>query len=182
MQYHEEQIWSDTIRRNSTWVTFGLMGVNILLLLVTVGVAEPWRRKRMVGEIKAALEEKMGMFEAAASSIPLAVASAEASSVPGQSVVQEEETKVAEVIVAPAEVAVAAAVEEIPAEPSIPPSAAEISEPPIPTPQTLRETAKDLFSERAVSLRQRDVSAIAIEGAATGALIAAILMGLWRSY
>jgi sensitive to high expression protein 9 len=56
-QYHEEQIWSDTIRRNSTWVTFGLMGLNIFLLLASLVVFEPWRRKRMVREIKAALEE-----------------------------------------------------------------------------------------------------------------------------
>ncbi|KAH7395062.1 Mdm33 family-domain-containing protein [Phaeosphaeria sp. MPI-PUGE-AT-0046c] len=55
-QYHEEQIWSDTIRRNSTWVTFGLMGVNIFLLLLSLAILEPWRRRRMVREIKSALE------------------------------------------------------------------------------------------------------------------------------
>ncbi|KAH6614086.1 Mdm33 family-domain-containing protein [Boeremia exigua] len=55
-QYHEEQIWSDTIRRNSTWVTFGLMGVNIFLLLLSLLILEPWRRRRMVREIKTALE------------------------------------------------------------------------------------------------------------------------------
>ncbi|KAL5441237.1 hypothetical protein PMIN07_004352 [Paraphaeosphaeria minitans] len=55
-QYHEEQIWSDTIRRNSTWVTFGLMGLNIFLLLATMIVIEPWRRRRMVREIRATLE------------------------------------------------------------------------------------------------------------------------------
>lgn len=55
-QYHEEQIWSDTIRRNSTWVTFGLMGLNIFLLLATMIVIEPWRRRRMVREIRAALD------------------------------------------------------------------------------------------------------------------------------
>jgi sensitive to high expression protein 9 len=57
MQYHEEQIWSDTIRRNSTWVTFGLMGLNILLLLGTLVVIEPWRRRRLVNEIRRTLEE-----------------------------------------------------------------------------------------------------------------------------
>lgn len=57
-QYHEEQIWSDTIRRNSTWITFGLMGVNILLLLVNLFFIEPWRRARMVREIKGALDDK----------------------------------------------------------------------------------------------------------------------------
>lgn len=56
-QYHEEQIWSDTIRRNSTWVTFGLMGLNILLLLANVVAIEPWRRRRLVREFRSALEE-----------------------------------------------------------------------------------------------------------------------------
>jgi sensitive to high expression protein 9 len=55
-QYHEEQIWSDTIRRNSTWVTFGLMGLNIFLLLASLVAIEPWRRSKMVKEIRRALE------------------------------------------------------------------------------------------------------------------------------
>ncbi|KAK4998515.1 sensitivity to high expression protein she9 [Elasticomyces elasticus] len=57
-QYHEEQIWSDTIRRNSTWVTFGLMGLNIFLLLASLVIIEPWRRRRLVREVRRALEEK----------------------------------------------------------------------------------------------------------------------------
>lgn len=64
-QYHEEQIWSDTIRRNSTWVTFGLMGVNIFLLLLSLLILEPWRRRRMVREIKSALEAQQATSEAA---------------------------------------------------------------------------------------------------------------------
>ena len=63
-QYHEEQIWSDTIRRNSTWVTFGLMGVNIFLLLLSLAILEPWRRRRMVREIKNALEAHKTAIEA----------------------------------------------------------------------------------------------------------------------
>lgn len=57
-QYHEEQIWSDTIRRNSTWVTFGLMGVNILLLLAQIAIFEPYRRKKIARDVKELLEEK----------------------------------------------------------------------------------------------------------------------------
>lgn len=69
-QYHEEQIWSDTIRRNSTWVTFGLMGVNIFLLLLSLLILEPWRRRRMVREIKTALEAQKAHAEAAVVPIP----------------------------------------------------------------------------------------------------------------
>ncbi len=57
-RYHEEQIWSDTIRRNSTWVTFGLMGVNIVILLASLVVIEPWRRRRLVREVRSALGER----------------------------------------------------------------------------------------------------------------------------
>lgn len=72
-QYHEEQIWSDTIRRNSTWVTFGLMGVNIFLLLLSLAILEPWRRRRMVREIKNALEA----HKAAIGSAPAVAAAVE---------------------------------------------------------------------------------------------------------
>ena len=64
-QYHEEQIWSDTIRRNSTWVTFGLMGLNIFLLLTSLVIFEPWRRRRMVREVKNALEAHKAALEPA---------------------------------------------------------------------------------------------------------------------
>lgn len=46
-RYHEEQIWSDKIRRMSTWGTWGLMGVNVLLFLVFQFGFEPWRRDRL---------------------------------------------------------------------------------------------------------------------------------------
>ncbi|KAI5289334.1 sensitivity to high expression protein she9, partial [Ascosphaera aggregata] len=51
-RYHEEQIWSDKIRRMSTWGTWGLMGIAV----------EPWRRKRLVTgfeeKVLAALEKE----------------------------------------------------------------------------------------------------------------------------
>ena len=51
-RYHEEQIWSDKIRRASTWGTWGLMGFNIVLfILVQLGL-EPWKRRRLVGSFE----------------------------------------------------------------------------------------------------------------------------------
>jgi sensitive to high expression protein 9 len=73
-RYHEEQIWSDTIRRNSTWVTFGLMGLNIFLLLLSFVVLEPFRRRRIVREIKSALEAQKPVVEAAPAAAAAAVA------------------------------------------------------------------------------------------------------------
>ncbi|ANB12898.1 She9p [Sugiyamaella lignohabitans] len=51
-RYREEQVWSDKIRRASTWGTWGLMGFNVVLfLLVQLGL-EPWKRRRLVGSFE----------------------------------------------------------------------------------------------------------------------------------
>lgn len=59
-RYHEEQIWSDKIRRTSTWGTFILMGFNILLFTVFQLILEPWKRHRLTrsfeDKVKLALE------------------------------------------------------------------------------------------------------------------------------
>lgn len=47
-RYHEEQIWSDKIRRASTWGTWIIMGFNVLLFFVATFIVEPWKRRRMV--------------------------------------------------------------------------------------------------------------------------------------
>ncbi|CAH01338.1 She9p [Kluyveromyces lactis] len=60
-RYHEEQIWSDKIRRTSTWGTFILMGVNILFFVIFQLLLEPWKRRRLVGsfedKVKMALDD-----------------------------------------------------------------------------------------------------------------------------
>jgi len=56
-RYHEEQIWSDKIRRTSTWGTFGLMGLNILLFLVFQLALEPWKRRRLVGNFEEKVQQ-----------------------------------------------------------------------------------------------------------------------------
>lgn len=47
-RYHEEQIWSDKIRRSSTWGTWVLMGLNVLLFIVATFLVEPWKRAKLV--------------------------------------------------------------------------------------------------------------------------------------
>ncbi|KAK9473012.1 Mdm33 family-domain-containing protein [Dipodascopsis tothii] len=51
-RYHEEQIWSDKIRRASTWGTWIIMGVNVFLFLVVQLLLEPWKRRRLVGSFE----------------------------------------------------------------------------------------------------------------------------------
>lgn len=47
-RYREEQLWSDRIRQASTWGTFILMGINILLFVIVQLVLEPWKRRRLL--------------------------------------------------------------------------------------------------------------------------------------
>jgi sensitive to high expression protein 9, mitochondrial len=62
-RYHEEQIWSDKIRRASTWGTFALMGVNVLLFVVVQVGMEPWRRRRLVRGFEEKVREVVGQHE-----------------------------------------------------------------------------------------------------------------------
>ncbi|GME62152.1 Mitochondrial distribution and morphology family 33 [Neofusicoccum parvum] len=90
-QYHEEQIWSDTIRRNSTWVTIGLMGVNILLLLSQLVAIEPWRRRRLVREIKNALDERT-----MTATVPVTAVAADLPNTPVPAYATKDTTEIAE--------------------------------------------------------------------------------------
>ncbi|KAH7578722.1 She9 / Mdm33 family [Nakaseomyces glabratus] len=51
-RYHEEQIWSDKIRRTSTWGTFILMGFNLVLFIIFQLLLEPWKRRRLTGSFE----------------------------------------------------------------------------------------------------------------------------------
>lgn len=198
-RYHEEQIWSDRIRRQSTWGTWGLMGVNFLMFLILQFVAEPWRRRRLMrgiaAEEKAALdavrkelEEVRGALagldrdrihdeaeteaevpaDAAAtvdaeSSVPVAVVAEEAgfetSVVP---VVAPEFTPMAEAEAAPSSAPMPAA-----APPKL--SWTEF----LSDPSRWRLAAEDLYSDRRIDLRMRDITLIALQGAMTGAAVVA---------
>ncbi|SLM40294.1 mitochondrion biogenesis protein [Lasallia pustulata] len=75
-RYHEEQIWSDKIRRMSTWGTWGLMGVNVLLFLVFQIAVEPWRRRRLVKGFEEKVMEALDREGAATNATPGAVLAA----------------------------------------------------------------------------------------------------------
>lgn len=56
-RYHEEQIWSDKIRRSSTWGTWILMGINMFLFLLATFIVEPWKRRRLVDSFELKIKE-----------------------------------------------------------------------------------------------------------------------------
>lgn len=230
-QYHEEQIWSDTIRRNSTWVTFGLMGLNIFLLLANLAIIEPWRRKRLVKEVRSALEESAEATHAtiaAATAVPTAVMSKIEDEVdrviePADEKLEELEKGVVEPVPEGVLETVSETVSENVSEP-VPESAHEPEvEPAVgekalatglvlpdevvegdgkvveavvetlpapsrnPTLQKWEEVwehykglVKDLFSERQVTLRKVDATALALEGAVAGIALMGFLMVMFN--
>lgn len=170
-RYHEEQIWSDRIRRQSTWGTWGLMGVNVLLFLVLQFVAEPWKRNRLMkgiaAEEKAALEavrkeleDVKGALVRREASEALAGTEAEAARVKAAAVVEE-----AGVEAAPVASLVTEPVESVPAPTKV--SWQEF----LTTPKLWGPALEDLYSERRIDLRMRDASLLALEGAVTGAAV-----------
>lgn len=182
-RYHEEQIWSDRIRRQSTWGTWGLMGVNVLLFLVLQFVAEPWKRNRLMkgiaAEEKAALEavrreledvrgalarrdEAEAEAEAATAAAAAAAASASASAVASETVVDNTGAETA-----PIASLAHKTTDALRASPRI--SWKEF----LGEPSRWKSALEDLYSERRIDLRMKDASLIALEGAVTGAVVVA---------
>ncbi|TLD18044.1 hypothetical protein PspLS_10496 [Pyricularia sp. CBS 133598] len=180
-RYHEEQVWSDRIRRASTWGTWGLMGVNILLFLVLQFVAEPWRRRRLVrsiaegekpmmDEVKQELEAVRGALAAFEKSTAAAAAAAAAQATPAAETAIPSVGAVADQVdvigTTPDEVVLTAGTDAEPISPPPQPWAEVIVDPKLWGP-----VLSDLYSERRIDLTMREVSIIALEGALAGAVI-----------
>jgi len=58
-RYREEQMFSDRIRQASTWGTWILMGINILLFVVVQMILEPWKRRRLVRSFESKVQQMM---------------------------------------------------------------------------------------------------------------------------
>lgn len=194
-QYHEEQVWSDTIRRNSTWVTFGLMGVNILLLLAQIAIFEPYRRKKIVKDVKTALDEKTIPMVPTVDAVEKQIDAV----VPPQDVTLEAEKDDKQLLdsrLPPGEgmgKTPLAAGEMLSSEAAdfagaVPASKEEFDPAPSPgsrgaaksTLESYQEALQDLFSERIVQLRKVDVTNTALQGAATGVAVMGLLFVLLR--
>lgn len=173
-RYHEEQIWSDKIRRMSTWGTWGLMGVNVLLFLVFQIGVEPWRRKRLVKGFEDKVMEALEREGPGAAAIP------SSSSLPTPtSVIEPPAPSVPPLDPDPA--------------PALPPQIASSNNPPsltlsppfpsssllasIPTfTAAFKSIVRDLFSDRPITIRRLDLTAAALEGAAAGIVAVAMVL------
>lgn len=62
-RYHEEQIWSDKIRRASTWGTWAIMVANLFLFVIATFLVEPWKRRRLVASFEERVKELLAEKE-----------------------------------------------------------------------------------------------------------------------
>ena len=202
-RYHEEQIWSDKIRRMSTWGTWGLMGVNVLLFLVFQWALEPWRRGRLVRgfeeKVKAVLEsekakEREGIIIGEDTKLterrdgkleepqlePTTVD--DGTKVPDSSALRASSIPILNMEAADVfipDTASASAVTDLPA--SAEPSPLH----PLASLSTLLESSRlaiqHLFSTNLISIRQIDLTSARIEGAMAGLAFASIIAALIRA-
>lgn len=193
-RYHEEQVWSDKIRRMSTWGTWGLMGVNVLLFLIFQIAVEPWRRRRLVkgfeDKVVQAIEKEKALSRTELLEATASAQAALAPSIPEQidstietsvSTLETSTTESEKPVVATAPVPstvpapAAAAVSE-----SIYSRLSSISSSPLSI-EYWQRVLQELFSERSVATSQRDLTVTAIQSGAVGAAVMGLLISLLSS-
>lgn len=206
-RYHEEQIWSDKIRRASTWGTWGLMGFNVLLFIVVQLGLEPWKRRRLVGgfeeKVREVLQEE-GRKNAQLRVSPVDEsrgASRAVQFVADETTVVDSEAEVAAVVdaleeVATIEEASPTATEAVDAikttvGENIAPieAAAEVLAEPVVDERAwvdyIKEEmigkAEELFGEEVVAIKRVDLTITVLESVALGAFITATLSLLWSA-
>ena len=189
-RYHEEQIWSDKIRRMSTWGTWGLMGVNVLLFMVFQVAIEPWRRKRLVKgfeeKVMEALEREGKATSKATGAALKALQDSHSASTLGLL-----SNRAAELAVVEPE-SVEAVDEVVSAETEtgfdVQPEGAGVDLVEAPRLNSFtavmrryKETVEDLFSERQVTVRRVDLTVAAIEGTFAGIAVVSIIATILRA-
>ena len=182
-RYHEEQIWSDKIRRMSTWGTWGLMGVNVLLFLVFQIGVEPWRRKRLVkgfeDKVMEALEREGSVVSVPPTGVQVAQDATSPEMQEGQSPAATEPLSDS-----PTEAPLPPQ-ETIPSE-TVLAESSSISKLNLQLPfpmsvfHSIKEWLRDMFSERQIVLRRVDVTTATLEGAAAGMTVVGAIVLLLR--
>ncbi|KAI9928404.1 hypothetical protein ASPWEDRAFT_170596 [Aspergillus wentii DTO 134E9] len=184
-RYHEEQVWSDKIRRMSTWGTWGLMGMNVLLFLIFQIAVEPWRRKRLV----------KGFEEKVIEAIEKEKVLQQTETVDGQSGLAEDSSiPITSETSAANEAAANDAYAFIVSETQGTTDPNTITPDPLPATattainkntihciqETCSRTLNDLLSDRRIVTTQRDLTTVAVQSAAAGAAVMGLLIALVR--
>lgn len=185
-RYHEEQVWSDKIRRMSTWGTWGLMGVNVLLFLVFQILVEPWRRKRLVkgfeDKVVEALEKEKVLNRAVFAENAVSI-SALPTTLP--EVIDATSDNTPSLLVEPKPIAekndantgtVITATDALVSQ-SLQTRLANITSS-ISSAEYWTQVFHEFFSDRSVTTSQRDLTTVAIQSAAAGAVMTSLLFAL----
>ncbi|KAJ5898117.1 hypothetical protein N7504_008405, partial [Penicillium tannophilum] len=195
-RYHEEQVWSDKIRRMSTWGTWGLMGMNVLLFLIFQILVEPWRRRRLVkgfeDKVVEALEKEKAINQAALVGGPIAASELE------KVIDSPVEDSVVAAIAATADSPISEGAEAAAVETQAQNEAlVEAISPSDDASQSLysrlvgnshsplsleywKQALNELLSDRSVAITQRDLTVAAVQSAAAGAVVMGLLLALVR--
>lgn len=181
----------------STWGTWGLMGVNVLLFLIFQILVEPWRRRRLVKgfeeKVKEAIETEAvasrnivaGLtraVEAGAATAAEAAAAAEpvAEMAVSEGILEDIVSKVepGSVHAAPAGdmAPVEAVLEKISAERTF---AEQLST--YASTEYWSEVIQDIFSDRNVVLTKRELTKFALQSATVGATIIGLTIAIFRT-
>ena len=167
-RYHEEQLWSDKIRSVSTYGTWALMVLNLVLFIMMQSIFEPYKRKRLTDRFEELLIAKVDEEEAKF-----------------RGLMQNRDDTQLSVLHAVNELAAAVAsgnqhlesqlkLTSQPSQPSS--SSSQEQEPPIP-PTT---TTTTVSSDENLVMRKRDLIMYSVESAVAGGVIASLAMFLWK--
>ncbi|KAJ5689976.1 hypothetical protein N7462_004368 [Penicillium macrosclerotiorum] len=177
-RYHEEQVWSDKIRRMSTWGTWGLMGMNVLLFLIFQIAVEPWRRRRLVkgfeDKVVEALEKEKALHRTGPEGYVMASTLPEVIDSTVESSIASIETPSSDAAPVAAEVA---------ASPESTLSETTTLSASLPPPLSLeywQQVLNEFFNERTFVISQRDLTLAAVQSAAAGAAVMGLLIALVR--
>lgn len=192
-RYHEEQVWSDKIRRMSTWGTWGLMGVNVLLFLIFQIGVEPWRRRRLVKGFEEKVIEALEKEKTMSPQGPPAATTTQAE-IPTAGAITPSSTTTT--TTTQEQVPLQSSTTETPDIPAAQVSTTttttntdenallEAGKSRIPPPSTSIEswqrTFHELFSDRILSITQRDLTSVAIQSAAAGAAVMGLVIAIIR--
>ena len=180
-RYHEEQIWSDKIRRMSTWGTWGLMGVNILLFLVFQIAVEPWRRKRLVKGFEVKVMEALEREGA-----PIRVASIDEVAIQDPAPVEVEDGAVPKSATEESLGEISLPLEGVPLSASNVIEVQPITGPESPSSkplsrlESIKAAFQDIFSERQITVRRVDLTTAMLEGTAAGLAFVGVLVLVLR--
>ena len=181
----------------STWGTWGLMGVNVLLFLIFQVLVEPWRRRRLVKgfeeKVKEAIEAEAVASRTIVAGLTRAVEAGAATAVEAAVAAQPvAEMAVSENIIADATPNIEPG-SELAATPGDVTPVEAVSEEKL-VERTFaerlstyasttywKEVIEDIFSDRNVVLTQRELTNFALQSATVGATIIGLTFAILRS-